>query len=109
MAEPINRDEKGRIVKGSGGRQKGAKNHYTIDILNAVSYVFEKIGGQEELLRWASSSPRNKATFFNWLMKMLPANVSASVDHTVGVSYDDVMKALQKAEDQKSESSSEGD
>jgi len=76
-----------RSIEGAGpGRPKGSKNKFT-SLKDTFLGVFEKMGGEEELLAWAKKSERNKAVFYGWITKMLPANVdftgSQKIEFTV--------------------------
>jgi hypothetical protein len=57
------------------GRPKGSVNKFTT-LKQAFLSVFERMGGEDELLKWAQESNRNKATFYQWITKMLPADVN---------------------------------
>lgn len=36
------------------------------------------MGGENALLQWANESNRNKAAFYQWITKMLPADLNVS-------------------------------
>jgi len=57
------------------GRPKGSVNKFTT-LKAAFLSVFARMGGEDELLKWAQESNRNKATFYQWITKMLPADVN---------------------------------
>ena len=57
------------------GRPKGSVNKFTT-LKQAFLNVFERMGGEDELLKWARETNRNKATFYQWITKMLPADVN---------------------------------
>jgi len=60
-----------------GGRPKGSKNKLTTSIKEMVFNALndERVGGEEGFIEWIIENKRNKATFYMWLMKMLPSNM----------------------------------
>lgn len=86
------RDEKGRIVKGCGGRPKGTKNRYTINMMDAVGFVFGELGGEQGLLDWVKKSEVNKAAFYSWAMKLLPNNIKLDTTEPLQVTIHRVIK-----------------
>ena len=66
------------------GRPKGCKNRFT-SLKDSFLGVFKKLGGTEALYEWASKNDRNKAIFYGWITKMLPANVDVAGDISVTV------------------------
>jgi len=78
----IKRDSNGRFLPGnqeSKGREVGSKNKFT-NLKKAFLDVFDRLGGTEELLRWAAESKRNQATFYQWITKMLPSTTGIDDD-----------------------------
>lgn len=61
--------------KAGPGRPKGSVNKFTT-LKAAFLNVFERMGGEDELLDWVNMSNRNKAMFYQWITKMLPADVN---------------------------------
>ena len=59
------------------GRPKGSENKLTKSIKEMVFNALndERVGGEEGFIEWIIENKRNKATFYAWLMKMLPTNV----------------------------------
>jgi hypothetical protein len=71
------------------GKAKGAVSKFT-SLKAAFLNVFERMGGEDALLEWANSSNHNKAAFYQWITKMLPAdvNVSGEVGHTLKFDFE---------------------
>jgi len=67
------------LPKPGPGRPKGLPNKFT-NLKQAFLNVFEKLGGEEELYDWAKKTEKNKAMFYQWITKMLPANLD--VEHS---------------------------
>lgn len=59
------------------GKAKGAVCKFTT-LKAAFLNVFERMGGEDELLAFVQSSNHNKAEFYRWITKMLPADVNLS-------------------------------
>ena len=57
------------------GRRKGSVNKFT-GLKAAFLNVFERLGGEDALLEWAKASNHNLAAFYQWITKMLPADVN---------------------------------
>jgi len=57
------------------GRRKGSVNKFTT-LKAAFLNVFERTGGEDGLLKWVNASNHNKAAFYQWITKMLPADVN---------------------------------
>jgi hypothetical protein len=57
------------------GKPKGAVCKFTT-LKAAFLNVFERTGGEDGLLEWVNASNRNKAAFYQWITKMLPADVN---------------------------------
>jgi len=82
------RNPDGTFTKGSSeaGRKVGSKGKFTSikqDYLDA--YNDERIGGLEGLISWILESKRNKAMFYQWITKLLPAAVEGDVRAEVRV------------------------
>jgi len=55
------------------GRPKGTKNNLTSDLKTIITNVFDKIGGEDALMKWAKS---NKTTFYVKIYsKLIPRNI----------------------------------
>jgi len=59
------------------GKPKGAVCKFTT-LKAAFLNVFERTGGEDGLLEWVNASNHNKAAFYQWITKMLPADVNLS-------------------------------
>ena len=72
--------EKGR--EKTGGRKKGVKNKLTTNIKDMLFNALndERVGGEEEFIKWVINSNRNKELFYTWLMKMLPTSLVGEQD-----------------------------
>ena len=57
------------------GKPKGAVCKFTT-LKAAFLNVFERTGGENGLLEWVNASNHNKAAFYQWITKMLPADVN---------------------------------
>jgi hypothetical protein len=57
------------------GKQKGVVSKFTT-LKAAFLNVFERAGGEDGLLEWVNASNHNKAAFYQWITKMLPADVN---------------------------------
>ena len=68
------RFEKGRTK--TGGRQPGAVNKLNADVRDAIFNAFEKVGGQDYLVKVANEHPQ---VFCTLLGKILPKQVDMSV------------------------------
>ncbi len=60
------------------GRPKGSKNKLNIDIKNAFDNVYDKMGGEETLLKWAQG---HKKSFYEIWARMYPKKLQASIEH----------------------------
>nr|BDD44709.1 hypothetical protein 15 [bacterium] len=74
--KPIKRDEKGRILKGSAALNPAGKNagvrHKASIVKQAFFDVFQRLGGPDELVRWANESKANKRDFYKMILTILP-------------------------------------
>lgn len=69
---------------GSGpGRPKGSSNKITRDIKEALSRAFEKVGGEEYLVKVAMEDPR---TFCALLGKLMPVQMTGEDGKAIQVS-----------------------
>ncbi len=64
-----------------GGRKKGTPNKNTTALKTAIMNAFEKVGGQDYLVRVAEEDPR---TFLALLGKVLPSEVKADIKNEDG-------------------------
>ena len=71
------RDQKGRFLKGQGGRPKGARNRFTS--LKAAFITSFENGGQEALDRLMDEDPK---AFFQIFRDLFPRQVEQRVDAT---------------------------
>lgn len=53
----------------TGGRRKGALNKKTVEVKQALTEAFEKLGGIESLVRWGKENP---TAFYPLWIKLLP-------------------------------------
>ena len=77
---PTPKFEKGR--EKTGGRKKGVKNKLTTNIKDMLFNALndERVGGEEEFIKWIIDTKRNKELFYTWLMKMLPTSLVGEQD-----------------------------
>lgn len=59
-----------------GGRQKGSLNKHTASIKEALYTTFERLGGVEHMVDWASAYPSD---FYKIFAKTLPTEIEASL------------------------------
>lgn len=64
-----------------GGRKKGTQNKNTTALKTAILNAFEKVGGQDYLVRVAEDDPK---TFLALLGKVLPSEVKADITNADG-------------------------
>lgn len=88
MAEPINRDNKGRIVKGTGGRPEGAKNHLTTTVKEKVLSVFNDLqtDPKANLKAFAKKYPRD---FYQIAARLIPTELTGSLKRVIVVTDTD--------------------
>jgi hypothetical protein len=67
-----------KFPKGNPGRPKGAKSKLSDSFYQdcLAAYNDPRLGGLEGLIAWAAASGRNRAVFYNWLAKTIPANMA---------------------------------
>ena len=63
-----------------GGRQKGTPNKATREMKEIVREAFDRAGGADYLVTIAKSDPK---AFCTLLGKLIPADINASLTHTV--------------------------
>lgn len=71
----LKRDKKGRFAKGSKpgpGRPKKAKSSSPGKPFEDFIQAYEKLGGIEELVRWANQNNSNKMKFYELLLRIIP-------------------------------------
>ena len=64
------------------GRPKGVKNKNT-DLKNAVLKAFDKVGGAKYLVQMANGTASDRAAFMNLVGKVMPKEVSGTINHNV--------------------------
>ncbi len=74
-------DKSNRFKRGNPGRPVGAKNKATQSIKQLFLDVFDEAGGKGAFVTWMKKSDRNRALFYGWMHKMLPANVVEDIKH----------------------------
>jgi hypothetical protein len=51
--------------------RKGVKNKYTL-IKESILETFEKMGGAEAMVKWATANEKNQGDFYKMLIRLLP-------------------------------------
>lgn len=74
----MERDAKGRIVKGAGGRPKGTPNKLTVKAKEAFQMAFDNLGGVEGMVKWAKADPDNLKVFYTLYSKLIPMDVTSN-------------------------------
>ncbi len=64
------------------GKPKGTVCKFTT-LKAAFLNVFEKMGGETELMRWATLNEHNRGLFYQWITKMLPSQTDVDVKGTM--------------------------
>lgn len=71
----------GKFAPGNpyGGRPKGSKNKFTT-LKQAFVNAFDRVGGEEALIEFFMNArgTSNRRDFFNWIARMLPAEVKVN-------------------------------
>jgi hypothetical protein len=67
------------LPKPGPGRPMGSKNKFT-NLKIAFLEVFNRLGGTDGLYQWANQNNHNRGMFYQWLTKMLPAQVVGEQD-----------------------------
>ena len=68
------------------GRPKGKRDKFT-DLKTSFLNVYQRMGGDDELLKWAKKSDQNKGIFFKMVHTMLPKDVQTTVQQSVRISW----------------------
>ena len=71
--------QKGGTKPANSGRKKGTQNNMTLAVKTAILRAFDKVGGDDYLVRVAEEDPK---TFCTLLGKVLPAELKAEFEHT---------------------------
>lgn len=66
----------GQFGKGNPGKPKGAVNHLTKSVKEALEIAFEGVGGVEKLTEWATANPNE---FFKLWIKLLPTKIEGGL------------------------------
>jgi hypothetical protein len=69
--------KKENLINAGLGRRKGVKNKFS-SLKDKFLYVFDKIGGEKELAKWAMQA-KNRTAFYQMIAKMLPAKIDADI------------------------------
>lgn len=71
-----------RIGKGKPGpgRPKGVPNKFTLSAKEAFQLAFDRLGGAEGMVAWATSDPENLKTFYSLYSKLIPVDVQAKIE-----------------------------
>lgn len=67
------------IGRKTGGRQKGTPNKATASVKAALEDAFDRLGGIEALVSWASCEPTE---FYKLYSKLLPVQMKADISHS---------------------------
>jgi len=80
----------------TGGRKKGTPNKITGAVKQAILHAFDKVGGEDYLVKVAEDDPR---TFCALLAKIIPAEITASVEHKGEIGLAErIMEARQRVQ-----------
>lgn len=98
IVAPQLRDEKGRLVKGTPGKQPGTQNHLTKTIKATVLAVFNELQDdpKNSLKSFAQKYPRD---FYAIAARLIPLEVTGSMKHIINVTdTEDDKEQIQEAE-----------
>lgn len=66
-----------KFGKGNAGKPKGAINHTTRSVKEAIEYAAQGLGGADRLVSWAREDAANERVFWgNIYPKLLPLQVT---------------------------------
>lgn len=68
------------------GKKKGSTNRFT-DLKTSFLSVYQRLGGDDALLKWAQDDPRNQSTFYIMLKSMLPKEIQQEVKGNIHISW----------------------
>ncbi len=83
----VKRSSDGKFLKGQSGNPdgvpKGLKQRGT-EIKESFFDAFEKTGGIKSLIAWIKKSDANRQAFYNFMIKVLPKEIEASITEKGG-------------------------
>lgn len=71
----------------TGGRQAGTPNKTTVTVKAALLEAFEKLGGIDSLVAWATANPTE---FYKLLARLLP--FEANINHSGRMTLEDLIR-----------------
>lgn len=98
IATPQLRDEKGRLVKGTPGKQLGTQNRLTKTVKSTVLAVFNELqtDPKHSLESFAKKYPRD---FYAIAARLIPLEVTGSLKHIINVTdTEEDKEQIQEAE-----------
>ena len=63
-----------------GGRKKGIKNKFTVDVQQTAFEIFKNLGGIKGATEYFKSNKQTKGQFYNIFYKMLPTSLTGGQD-----------------------------
>lgn len=67
-----------------GGRQKGTPNKINASVKQALLDTFERLGGTEHMIDWASAEPTE---FYKLLGKLLPQEITGRLNGDFNINW----------------------
>lgn len=64
------------------GRQKGSRNKFTSSAKEAFQFAFNKLGGADDLARWAVD---NKTEFYKLFARLIPTEIEGGTDSSLTI------------------------
>jgi len=77
--------------KKKGGRKKGVKNKFTIDVRQTAFDIFKNLGGVKGATEYFESNKQTRGQFYNIFYKMLPTNVDADISGDIGITIKKIL------------------